>query len=99
LNGTFYCGGGERTRWVENLQRNPALTVHREDGEAVVIIEGTATFRTDDNTETALLDRLDAAYEHKYDTPHGPPFVEVVPRLVLAWSDFPLDATRWRFID
>lgn len=99
VNGRFYCGGGERTRWVRNLQRNPAIAVHREDGESVVIVEGTAELRTGDNTDTDLIDRLDAAYERKYDMPHGTPFIEVVPTHVLAWSDFPSDATRWRFTD
>lgn len=40
---TFYCGGGDRTRWVRNLATNPDVVVHREDAEEVVVIEGTAT--------------------------------------------------------
>jgi hypothetical protein len=97
LDGTFYCGGGPRTRWSRNLAVSPALTVHREDGEEVVIIEGEARQHTEETTDASLLERIDAAYEEKYGIPHGTPVWEVVPSTVFAWSDFPADATRWRF--
>ncbi|WP_135363735.1 pyridoxamine 5'-phosphate oxidase family protein [Halosimplex halophilum] len=99
VDGTFYCGGGERTRWVRNLSTNPAITVHREDAEEVVILEGTAERIDEETADTALLDRLDGAYEEKYDTPHGTPFFAVRPDKVFAWSDYPADATRWEFAD
>ncbi|WP_458187554.1 pyridoxamine 5'-phosphate oxidase family protein [Haladaptatus sp. NG-WS-4] len=96
VDDTFYCGGGEKTRWVRNLTNNPAVTVHRESGETVVILEGVAE-RIDEATDLRLADRVDAAYEAKYGIEHGTPFFVVRPDVVFAWSDYPNDATRWEF--
>ena len=97
VEGTFYCGGGERTRWVRNLATNPEIVVHRESAEEVVIIEGTAVRIDEKSADHDLIDRLDAAYEAKYDIPHGTPFFAVHPDTVFAWSDYPTDATKWTF--
>lgn len=97
VEGTFYCGGGERTRWVRNLAANPTIVVNREDAESVVIVEGRAERIDEETADAALIDRLDAAYEEKYDTPHGTPFFAVRSDAVFAWSDYPTDATRWAF--
>ncbi|WP_440006773.1 pyridoxamine 5'-phosphate oxidase family protein [Halomicrococcus sp. SG-WS-1] len=93
IDDRFHCGGGERTRWVRNLAANPAIVVHRESGDEVVIVEGEAEELADEER----LARVDAAYEEKYGTPHGTPAFAVHPDAVLAWSDFPTDATRWEF--
>ncbi|MFC7080610.1 pyridoxamine 5'-phosphate oxidase family protein [Halorussus caseinilyticus] len=98
LDDHFHCGGGERTRWVRNLRANPAVTVHRESGEEVVVIEGTAE-RIDDTADSERVARIDAAYDGKYGIRHGTPFFAVRPDAVLAWSDYPDDATRWTFRD
>ncbi|MFC4449849.1 pyridoxamine 5'-phosphate oxidase family protein [Halorussus aquaticus] len=97
VDGRFHCGGGERTRWVRNLKANPAVAVHREDGEEVVVVEGTAERIDPDTAEADRVERIDAAYEEKYDIRHGTPFFAVRPDTVLAWSDYPDDATRWTF--
>ena len=96
---TFYCGGGERTRWVRNLSTNQDIVVHREDAEEVVIIEGTAERIDEETADTALIEQVDTAYEAKYDIRHGTPFFAVRPAVVFAWSDYPTDATRWEFTD
>lgn len=97
VDGRFHCGGGESTRWVKNLATDPAIVVHTESAETVVIVEGTAE-RLDEGAVTAArLEALDDAYEAKYGVQHGTPFFAVHPDRVLAWSDFPTDATRWRF--
>lgn len=97
VEGRFHCGGGASTRWVRNLALDPAIVVHTESAESVVIVEGTAD-RIDEETATAeRIDALDDAYEAKYDVRHGTPFFAVDPDRVLAWSEFPTDATRWRF--
>lgn len=96
VDDTFYCGG-ERTRWVRNLAVDPRITVHRESGETVVIIEGVAERIADETADPALVEGLDAAYEGKYGIEHGTPFFAVRPRRVFAWSDYPTDATRWEF--
>lgn len=97
VDGTFYCGGGERTRWVRNLSRNSDIVVHREDAEEVVIIEGTAARLGAETGNPALVERIDAAYEEKYGIDHGTPFFGVRPDVVFAWSEYPTDATRWAF--
>jgi len=94
---TFYCGGGEETRWVRNLAANPAIVVHREDAEEVVIIEGTAERIDEPTASDDLIEELDSAYETKYDVRHGTPFFAVRPDAIFAWSEFPTDATRWEF--
>ena len=99
VEGTFYCGGGERTRWVRNLSTNTDIVVHREDAEEVVIIEGTAERIDDETADATLIERLDTAYAEKYDIHHGTPFFAVRPDVVFAWSNYPTDATQWRFAD
>lgn len=97
LDDTFHCGGGERTRWVRNVAANPAVVVHRESGESVVVVEGVAERIDEETASAATIARLDAAYEAKYDVEHGTPFFAVRPDRVLAWEDYPTDATRWTF--
>ena len=97
LEDTFHCGGGEGTRWVRNLDRNHSLAVHTEDAESVVILEGRAAKLNAAETTESRLERIDDAYESKYGVRHGTPVFAVRPTTVLAWSEYPTDATRWRF--
>lgn len=99
VDDTFHCGGGPKTRWVRNLTENPSVTVHRQDAEKVVIIEGEAE-RLDEGADDAdeeRLERIDDAYEQKYGVRHGTPVFAIHPDRVLAWTDFPTDATKWTF--
>ena len=95
LDGTFHCGGGSETRWVRNLDRDPRIVVHRDDAQSVVILEGTAERLDVGSADPDRLARIDAAYEAKYGIEHGTPVFAVHPERVLAWRDFPADATRW----
>ena len=97
VDGTFHCGGGPKTRWVRNLAENAEITVHRESGEEVVIIEGRAGKLSEGVADDDRLERIDDAYEEKYGIRHGTPVFAVHPETVLAWSDYPADATRWEF--
>lgn len=97
VDGTLYCGGGERTRWVRNLTADPGVAVHRESGEEVVIVEGTAERIDAETADAALVEAVDDAYEAKYGVRHGTPLFAVQPERVLAWRDFPADATKWAF--
>lgn len=81
VDGTFHCGGGERTRWVRNLAADPHLVVHSESGEEVVIIEGRAE-QLDENADA--IEHVDAAYAEKYGIEHGTPVFAVWPERVLA---------------
>lgn len=99
VDNTFHCGDGAETRWVKNATANPTVTVHRQDAEKVVIIEGEAE-RLDadaDGADGDQLERIDDAYEQKYDVRHGTPVFAIHPDRVLAWTDFPTDATEWTF--
>lgn len=41
-NGALYSGGGPDIRWARNLDTGPRISVHLEDGEKIVIVEGRA---------------------------------------------------------
>ncbi|MDX1614792.1 MAG: pyridoxamine 5'-phosphate oxidase family protein [Candidatus Promineifilaceae bacterium] len=101
LDHHFYFATGATSRKWRNLMANPALIVHLESGDEVVILEGTAERVLDDD----VLTRLDEAYEAKYgvnllaggEAPN--PIVALRLHKALAWleSDFPNTATRWLF--
>jgi hypothetical protein len=95
VDNTICFGGGPRTRWSRNLSTNPKVSVHLEDGTNVVIAEGMVDRLTD--RDDPRLKAIDDAYEIKYEMRHGPPIWMLEPRIVLAWSDFPKDMTRFRF--
>ncbi|EMA47924.1 pyridoxamine 5'-phosphate oxidase family protein [Halococcus saccharolyticus] len=96
---TFYCGGGERTRWVRNLAADPRVVVHSESGDEVVILEGRVEHVDEGTATQERIERVDAAYERKYGIEHGTPFFAVRPERVLAWNEYPTDATRWTFAE
>jgi nitroimidazol reductase NimA-like FMN-containing flavoprotein (pyridoxamine 5'-phosphate oxidase superfamily) len=101
LDGSLYFGTGRSTRKARNLEKNPALSIHLESGDDVVILEGSAV--EVDLADKATLKKLDAASRAKYKMPlvmdADSVIYSVRPRLVLAWTekDFPNNATRWQF--
>jgi len=101
LDGGLYFGTARSTRKARNLAHNPAISVHLESGDDVVILEGAA--EEVDLTDKPTLKKLDAASRAKYRMPLMVMPESVVysihPRVVLAWteSDFPNNATRWQF--
>lgn len=64
----------------------------------MVVLEGRAE-RLDDDADPERLARIDDAYEEKYAVRHGTPLFIVHPQRVLAWTEYPTDATRWLFDD
>jgi PPOX class probable F420-dependent enzyme len=93
---TFYFEGGARTRRGRNLAANPAVAVHLERDDAVVLLEGVAEITTPDPATFArIADAFTAKYKYRPETGEG--MYAVRPRVVLAWRQFPVDATRWRF--
>jgi hypothetical protein len=93
----FYFDGGGRK--AKNLATNPAIVVHLESGDEVVIVEGVV-----DRTAVPAPDRfvrIQDAYAAKYDyrPETAGQLYTVRPRTVLAWHNLPQDATRWRFGD
>lgn len=102
LDDVLYFGTARSSRKGRNLSGNPAVSVHLESGDDVVILEGTAREVTGD--ERATLVKLNAASKRKYKEPlttiPGESVIYAVrPRLVLSWTenDFPNNATRWQF--
>ncbi len=61
---TLYFEGSPHTRRGRNLATNPAVTVHLENAEEVVILEGTTTDLTAVDPVPAA--QLVAAYARKY---------------------------------
>jgi Pyridoxamine 5'-phosphate oxidase len=102
LEDTFYFGGSPSTRWAQNVATNPAVALHLEDGEQVIIVEGVVDEYLPDSDLTA---RLSAASVAKYATGSASSgttegaqesILRLRPQIVLAWTNFPQDATRWR---
>ena len=105
LDGALYFDGSPETRRGRNLAVNPAITVHLESGDQVVILEGQALEAG--RPDPAFAQRLAAAYEAKYgasDDYHpsaatwdnGGLWV-MRPRVAFGWTEFPKALTRWRF--
>ena len=103
IDGQLYFGGSPQTRRNRNLATNSAVCIHLESAMDVLILQGDAReLREPDSSLTA---KLAEGSVKKYG--YGPPpeafgsggtFI-FTPRLVLAWKQFPKDATRWRFQD
>ena len=95
LDDRMHFGGGGTTRKARNLAANPAVVLHTESGEDVVIIEGTAFEVTDPHRQRLI----DDAYEAKYGIRHGTPVWELRPAVMFAWTEYPKTVTRWCFSD
>jgi nitroimidazol reductase NimA-like FMN-containing flavoprotein (pyridoxamine 5'-phosphate oxidase superfamily) len=103
----FYFGTARSSRKARNLVHNPAISVHLESGDDVVIIEGSAEeargIIEKKERDQDLFAKLDAASRNKYKMPlmvvPDSVIYRVQPRIVLAWTekDFPNNATRWEF--
>jgi nitroimidazol reductase NimA-like FMN-containing flavoprotein (pyridoxamine 5'-phosphate oxidase superfamily) len=105
LGDAFYFEGGPQTRRGRNITANPQVVVHLESGDDVVIVEGTAQEVVP--PEPALALRVAGAFTDKYLLSHNYKpdpaewdqggFYVVRPHTVIAWTQFPKDATRWQF--
>lgn len=104
VDGRFYYDGSPETRHARNLDDNPQVNLHLEDGEDVVIMEGTAQALPHPDRE--LTQKLAQAYGKKYAARGYAPKPEqwddggmyvFTPRKVLAWTNFVQkpDATRF----
>ena len=100
LDDRFYFGASAETRRGRNLATNPAVGIHLESGDEVVIVEGRAeeivpdpalAARLVEDTLTTYKNRTDPA-----DWQKGGLYV-VRPQVVLAWGQSLKDPTRWRF--
>jgi hypothetical protein len=108
LDGALYFEGSPMTRRARNLAANPAVVVHLESGDQVVIVEGDA--HEVGKPDRPLAERLSEAFTAKYSSTkyeYRPPpeqwdrggLWEMRPRVAFGWTDFPADTTRWQFDD
>lgn len=101
LDGAFYFGTARSSRKALNLAHNPAVSVHLDSGDDVVILEGKVLEL--DLTDQSIVKKLEAASRAKYKMPlmitPESIYYAVRPHRVLAWTeqDFPNNATRWIF--
>jgi len=101
IDGRLYCGGSPLTRRHRNLIANPSVCVHLESATDVIILHGEA--RELRAPGRALAARLAEGTREKYGYAMRPEYYEKAegvfefrPRVVLAWSHFPKDVTRWQ---
>ena len=89
---------------MKNIARNRYVTIHLEDGDNAVILDGVASAHGRPAPE--LAERLVELYSDKYPADGYTPtadqwneggLYEFRPTLVLAWTEFGVDMTRWRF--
>ncbi len=102
VDGALVFGGSPDTRWVRNLQANPAVSVHLPSGDDVVILEGEIELVVDEGHPVSEPSRI--AQHTKYpqyfpEVPEHRPFWMLRPSVAYAWTleGFPNGATRWSF--
>ena len=106
LDNAFYFSTGSLA--APNLADQPAITMHLESREEVVIVEGVAELAQGEE----LLKRVGALYDAKYQWEHdsdavADPFYALRPKVVFGWAEdstgldggsaFHGTATRWQF--
>jgi hypothetical protein len=104
LDDRLYFDGGPDTRHMRNVAANPRIVVHLEDGNDVVIVEGTAGAAS--VPDPPLTARVAEGYGAKYggmgyapkpDAWDGGGLWLVRPQRAFAWAGFPKDVTRFSF--
>ncbi|HZA32575.1 MAG TPA: pyridoxamine 5'-phosphate oxidase family protein [Propionibacteriaceae bacterium] len=99
VDDVWYFGGSPQAIHQRNLRTNREIVVHLSDPMEAVIVEGLASWRVVASSEAR---RLAAASKAKYG--YSPPLDvytsgvwALEPQRVLAWTNFPRDATRFDF--
>ena len=93
---------------AQNIVVHPAITIHLESGDEVVIIEGVAEVINDNARLKEVISQYNQKYHWNLDPNQLPgPFYAVHPQLAFGWladptgldggSAFHGTATRWRF--
>ncbi|HYM15835.1 MAG TPA: pyridoxamine 5'-phosphate oxidase family protein [Dehalococcoidia bacterium] len=100
IDGALIFSTDRTSRKARNIAARPAIVVHLESGDDMVVLEGVAEVLTD----AALLARYVEAYGAKYHVRPDPADAGNVtlalrPSVAFAWleRDFPNTATRWVF--
>ena len=99
LDDRLYFGGSPQSRWWRNLATNASASIHLEDAESAVILDGSVRILRPDR---ALAERLVSASNAKYalgqklDDYEGAEVAEFSPHRAFAWTVLYRDATRWQ---
>ena len=99
LDEALYFSTSPSSRKGLNLGANPAVVVHLESGDEVVIIEGTVEAVDDPTLLARMADVYEAKYQFRPDATGDAIVYRLRPRVAFAWRerDFPSSATRWSF--
>jgi hypothetical protein len=104
VEGGFYFDGSPETRHARNVGGNPYVAVHLESGDTVVILEGQCVSLSKPGVE--LAEKIAREYGRKYAAQGYAPeptqwdaggLFAVTPRVVLAWTSFTDDPTKFVF--
>ena len=100
VNNCLYFSGDRESLWRRALEANPEASLHLEDGERAVILEGRVGKTTPDAALAATLAaQANAKYEWA-DAPDSAYQAESLifrPRKAMAWTLLYKDATRFTF--
>jgi Pyridoxamine 5'-phosphate oxidase len=98
MDDRWYWGGSPETVHRRSALANPEVVMHLPDPADVVVVEGRAGLA---KPPPELVERLRGASKAKYGYAPPPNLYEgmlaLTPSVVIAWSAFPTDATRFRF--
>ncbi len=103
VNSHIYFDGSPETRHARNIALNPFVNLHLESGEKVVIMEGSAR-EIRPGKELAI--RIAQSYSAKYASLGYSPepaswdgggLFEIEPHVVIAWTSFMDDPTKFIF--
>jgi len=100
LDNALWFGGDPASRWRRNLDVDPRASIHLEDAERAVIVEGEVhTTRPDHDLAVRLVEASNAKYAMGQTIAdyEGEELLTLRPRLVLAWTLLYQDATRFTF--
>lgn len=104
VGGKIYVDGSLETRHARNIHENPFVTVHLENGDEAIIVEGRA--QALQRPSPPLAEEVAKAYSEKYAASGYAPqpdqwdnggLFEITPTTVLAWTSFPDDPTKFIF--
>ena len=103
LDGKIYYDGSPETRHAHNIEINPHVSLHLENGAQAIILEGTAAPAGKPSPELGKM--LSQAYKKYKEMGYAPKpnswdkgglFV-FTPRQCIAWSNFTQDPTKFIF--
>ena len=100
VDGQLLFGTDRQSRKGRNIAANPAIVVHLESGDDVVVLEGEPREATDADLLALYADAYDAKYAIRPDTSGAETVTYALrPSVAFTWleSDYLNSATRWSF--